>query len=204
MRRDSSYSSGGKTEDSLGRACVGPPRDDATAHRTWDHGRRSSSSSSSSPHLTSPHLTSPHLTSPHLTSPHLTSPHLTSPHLTSPHLTSPHLFSLKLPNVKKHNFTSVPPGKLRELFPPTSLYSEKSSLTETGFELLAAFLASDPQRRISAAQALNHRYFLEVPPPQEVSLMPTFKATNEQPRKKRKRGADDPNRETKKALGVAV
>ena len=47
MRRDSSYSSGGKTEDSLGRACVGPPRDDATAHRTWDHGRRSSSSSSS-------------------------------------------------------------------------------------------------------------------------------------------------------------
>ena len=47
MRRDSSYSSGGKTEDSLGSACVGPPRDDATAHRTWDHGRRSSSSSSS-------------------------------------------------------------------------------------------------------------------------------------------------------------
>ena len=46
MQRDSSYSSGGETEDSLGRACVGPPRDDATAHRTWDHGRRSSSSSS--------------------------------------------------------------------------------------------------------------------------------------------------------------
>ena len=45
--RDSCYSSGGKTEDSLGRACVGPPRDDATAHRTWDDGRRSSSSSSS-------------------------------------------------------------------------------------------------------------------------------------------------------------
>ena len=48
MRRDSSCSSGGKTEDSLGRACVGPPRDDAKAHRTWDRGRRSSSSSSSS------------------------------------------------------------------------------------------------------------------------------------------------------------
>ena len=47
MRRDSSCSSGGKTEDSLGRACVGPPRDDAKAHRTWDRGRRSSSSSSS-------------------------------------------------------------------------------------------------------------------------------------------------------------
>ena len=47
MRRDWSYSSGGKTEDSVGRACVGAPGDDATAHRTWDHGRRSSSSSSS-------------------------------------------------------------------------------------------------------------------------------------------------------------
>ena len=47
MRRDSSYSSGVKTEDSLGCACVGPPGDDATAHRTWDHGRRSSSSCSS-------------------------------------------------------------------------------------------------------------------------------------------------------------
>ena len=46
MRRDSSYSSGGKTEDSRGCACVGPPGDDAKAHRTWDHGRRSSSSSS--------------------------------------------------------------------------------------------------------------------------------------------------------------
>ena len=50
VRRDSSYSSGGKTEDSLGRACVGPPRDDAKAHRTWDRGRRSSSSSSSPLH----------------------------------------------------------------------------------------------------------------------------------------------------------
>ena len=47
MRRDSSYSSGGKTEDSLGCACVGPPGDDAKAHRTFDRGRRSSSSSSS-------------------------------------------------------------------------------------------------------------------------------------------------------------
>ena len=46
MRRDSSYSRVGKTEDSLGCACVGPPRDDATAQRTWDRGRRSSSSSS--------------------------------------------------------------------------------------------------------------------------------------------------------------
>ena len=41
VRRDSSYSSRDKTEDSLGYACVGPPGDDATAHRTWDHGRRS-------------------------------------------------------------------------------------------------------------------------------------------------------------------
>ena len=68
VRRDSSYSSGGKTEDSLGRACVGPPRDDATAHRTWDHGRRSSSSSSSPTHPSpTPH---PHPTHPSPTPTH--------------------------------------------------------------------------------------------------------------------------------------
>ena len=45
-------------EDSLGCACVGPPGDDAKAHRTWDRGRRSSSSST--PHHTTPHHTTPH------------------------------------------------------------------------------------------------------------------------------------------------
>ena len=48
VQRDLSYSSRGKKEDSLGRACVGPPRDNATAHRTSGHGRRSSCSSSTS------------------------------------------------------------------------------------------------------------------------------------------------------------
>ena len=89
MRRDSSYSSGGKTEDSLGSACVGPPRDDATAHRTWDHGRRSSSSSPP-PHHTTPHHTTPHHTTPHHTTPHHTTPHHTTPHHTTPHHTTPH------------------------------------------------------------------------------------------------------------------
>eukprot|EP00667_Euglena_gracilis_P009398 EG_transcript_9542 len=110
----------------------------------------------------------------------------------------------KLPAAKKHKFLPIPPGKLRELFPPVSMYSDKSSLTETGFDLLSRLLSLDPKRRPTAAESLNHRYFIEVPPPQEVSLMPTFKPTNEQARKKRKRGADDPNRETKKALGVPL
>ena len=86
VRRGSSYSSGGKTGDSLGCACVGPPRDDATAHRTWDHGRRSSSSSSSTPHHTTPHHTTPHHTTPHHTTPHHTTPHHTTPHHTTPQL----------------------------------------------------------------------------------------------------------------------
>ena len=93
MRRDSSYSSGGKTEDSLGSACVGPPRDDAMAHRTWDHGRRSSSSSS------------PHHTTPHHTTPHHTTPHHTTPHHTTPHHTTPHHTTLGLPS------TTTPPGQ---------------------------------------------------------------------------------------------
>ena len=74
MRRDSSYSSGGKTEDSLGCACVGPPGDDATAHRTWDHGRRSSSSSSSS-YPTLPYPTLPNPTLPYPTLPYPTLPY---------------------------------------------------------------------------------------------------------------------------------
>jgi cell division cycle 2-like protein len=108
----------------------------------------------------------------------------------------------RLAGARKHKFTPIPTGKLRELFPAASMYSDKSSLTEMGFDLLSRLVCLDPARRLTASEALAHRYFAEVPPPQEVALMPTFKPTNEQTRRKRKRGADDPNRETKKALGI--
>jgi len=117
-----------------------------------------------------------------------------------------------------------------------------------GVDLLSRLVCLDPARRLTASEALAHRYFAEVPPtapigsatppsyvcmivflprmvafwsephtadhtngfvacghgsvwvveyaapwpppPQEVALMPTFKPTNEQTRRKRKRGAD--------------
>ena len=118
MRRDSCYCSGGETEDSLGCGCVGPPRDDATAHRSWDHGRRSSSSTHhTTAHHTTPHRTAPHGTASHHTARHGTAPprpapppprpapprpapprtapprpapHPTAPHPTAPHPTAPH------------------------------------------------------------------------------------------------------------------
>ena len=60
---------------------MGPPGGDAKAHRTWDRGRRSCSSSST-PHHTTPHRTAPHRTAPHRTAPHHTTPHHTTPHHT--------------------------------------------------------------------------------------------------------------------------
>ncbi len=47
-------------------------------------------------------------------------------------------------------------------------------LTEAGFDLLSQLLAYDPAKRISAADALNHRWFKETPLPQKQELMPTF------------------------------
>ena len=106
---DWSYSSGGKTEDSLGRACVGPPRDDAKAHRTWDRGRRSSSSSSSlTPPLHHLYTTSHH---PNTTSHHLYTTftprlhHLTPAHTT---FTPPHTpFTPPL----HHHYTTFTPAQ---------------------------------------------------------------------------------------------
>jgi len=39
----------------------------------------------------------------------------------------------RLAGARKHKFTPIPTGKLRELFPAASMYSDKSSLTEMGF-----------------------------------------------------------------------
>ena len=110
VRRDLSCSSRGKTEDSLCRACVGPPRDDAKAHRTWDRGRRSSSSSSSSQPLH--HSTTPPLH--HSTTPPLH--HSTTPPLR--HSTTPPL----------HHSTTPP---LHHFMSPALWRGRKSGLTQT-------------------------------------------------------------------------
>ncbi|KAF3931962.1 hypothetical protein ABW20_dc0101981 [Dactylellina cionopaga] len=46
--------------------------------------------------------------------------------------------------------------------------------TSATVNLLNACLTYDPDKRISARQALSHEYFRENPPPKEPSLLPTF------------------------------
>ena len=48
-------------------------------------------------------------------------------------------------------FTNHPYNNLRKKFPPTFL-------TENGFNLLNRFLTYDPKKRISAFEALDHKY----------------------------------------------
>jgi cell division cycle 2-like protein len=49
-------------------------------------------------------------------------------------------------------FTVHPYNNLRKKFPPTFL-------TESGFNLMNRFLTYDPKKRISAIEALEHKYF---------------------------------------------
>eukprot|EP01006_Ploeotia_vitrea_P028826 TRINITY_DN61462_c0_g3_i1.p2 TRINITY_DN61462_c0_g3~~TRINITY_DN61462_c0_g3_i1.p2 ORF type:complete len:452 (+),score=79.91 TRINITY_DN61462_c0_g3_i1:19-1374(+) len=91
-----------------------------------------------------------------------------------------------LPNAKKFKFTPCK-GKLRDKFPKVALTADKPSLTENGFDLLTGLLALDPCKRLTADAALKHPFFTDSPPPKEPSMMPTFRPTNEQTRKKRRK-----------------
>eukprot|EP01012_Entosiphon_sulcatum_P039733 TRINITY_DN5276_c0_g1_i1.p1 TRINITY_DN5276_c0_g1~~TRINITY_DN5276_c0_g1_i1.p1 ORF type:complete len:473 (+),score=111.56 TRINITY_DN5276_c0_g1_i1:23-1420(+) len=97
----------------------------------------------------------------------------------------------RLPNAQKWKFEPQR-SKLRQRFPAVSSQADRASLTENGFDLLSSFLAFDPKRRTTAEEALSHSYFNEIPAAQDPGLMPSFAATNEQPRKKRKRAPDAP------------
>ncbi|CAA7388709.1 unnamed protein product [Spirodela intermedia] len=66
-----------------------------------------------------------------------------------------------LPDYVEYQF--VPPPPLRSLFPNTS---------DDALDLLSKMLAYDPKTRISAHQALDHRYFTSVPAPTKPALLP--------------------------------
>jgi len=52
-------------------------------------------------------------------------------------------------------------------------------LTDTGLDLLSKFFALDPDKRISAEEALKHPWFHETPEVADVSTMPKFPPMNE-------------------------
>lgn len=77
----------------------------------------------------------------------------------------------KLPNVptfKRSN--SNPYNELKSKF--------RHVLGSEGFDLLERLLCYDPKRRITAEEAMNHKFFREHPLPQERKLMPTFLPTH--------------------------
>ncbi|CAB0036850.1 unnamed protein product [Trichogramma brassicae] len=75
-----------------------------------------------------------------------------------------------LPFTKKINFRQYPSGKIRQKF---------NILSELGMDLLLKFLTYDPERRISAEEALEHGYFDESPEPIDPSKFPTWPAKSE-------------------------
>ncbi|GJX38575.1 cyclin-dependent kinase D-3-like protein, partial [Tanacetum coccineum] len=66
-----------------------------------------------------------------------------------------------LPDYVEYQF--VPGQTLRTLFPMAS---------DDALDLLSKMFAYDPKARISAQQALEHRYFSSGPPPTEPALLP--------------------------------
>ncbi|XP_057844306.2 cyclin-dependent kinase G-2 isoform X1 [Cryptomeria japonica] len=91
---------------------------------------------------------------------------------------------VNLPGVKR-NFLKQPYNKLRDKFPPTS-FSGRPTLSESGFDLLNRLLTYDPNKRITAEEALKHEWFREVPLPKSKEFMPTFPARNDHDRRMRR------------------
>ena len=53
------------------------------------------------------------------------------------------------------------------------------ALSDSGLDLLNSMLTYDPAKRITAAEALLHPYFSEVPLAKDRALMPTFQSVHE-------------------------
>lgn len=78
----------------------------------------------------------------------------------------------ELPGAKA-SFVKQPYNLLRKKFPVTP-FTTSPVLSDLGFDLLNKLLTYDPEKRITAAAALNHPWFHEVPLPKSKEFMPTF------------------------------
>ncbi|XP_047977926.1 cyclin-dependent kinase G-2-like isoform X2 [Salvia hispanica] len=90
----------------------------------------------------------------------------------------------ELPGVKV-NFVKHKYNLLRRKFPATS-FTGSPVLSDAGFDLLNRLLTYDPDKRITAEEALNHDWFREVPLPKSKEFMPTFPAHGAQDRRTRR------------------
>ncbi|KAL8550632.1 hypothetical protein ACS0TY_009163 [Phlomoides rotata] len=90
----------------------------------------------------------------------------------------------QLPGVKV-NFVKHQYNMLRRKFPATS-FTGSPVLSDAGFDLLNKLLTYDPEKRITADEALKHEWFREVPLPKSKEFMPTFPAHHAQDRRTRR------------------
>ncbi|XWS37135.1 hypothetical protein CRYUN_Cryun19dG0017500 [Craigia yunnanensis] len=78
----------------------------------------------------------------------------------------------KLPGAKA-NYSKQRYNLLRRKFPAAS-FTGYAVLSDAGFDLLNRLLTYDPEKRISANDALNHDWFRELPLPKSKEFLPTF------------------------------
>ncbi|KAG5437265.1 hypothetical protein PCANB_001058 [Pneumocystis canis] len=86
---------------------------------------------------------------------------------------------MKLPNSKNIHFPK------NEISEGSRLRTKFPFLTNAGVDLLTKLLTLDPNKRISAQDALEHRYFTEDPKPKDPSLFPTFPSKGSEERRRR-------------------
>ena len=82
--------------------------------------------------------------------------------------------------LKRVKLRPQPFNRLKDKFRRTS-FTSATALSEAGVDLLSQMLLLNPEKRISAKDALRHRYFSEEPAPKPHVLMPTFPSTHKQP-----------------------
>lgn len=75
----------------------------------------------------------------------------------------------------KVNFVHQPYNMLQKKFPRTS-FTGSPVLSDLGLDLLSKLLTYDPEKRITAKDALEHAWFREVPLAKSKEFMPTFPA----------------------------
>lgn len=85
-----------------------------------------------------------------------------------------------LPNAKTIKLTGDTENKLSKMFSSGYAVSGPELLTKEGVKFLCGLLELNPSKRLTAAQALEHEYFREFPPPCHRRLLPTFLDTKRQ------------------------
>jgi len=96
----------------------------------------------------------------------------------------------ELPHMRKVNFKPQPFNHLKEKFRRGHSFTSETALSDAGLDLLTSMLCLDPNKRITAKDALAHAYFSEQPMPKAHHLMPTWPSTHEGKGKPKVRSAD--------------